>query len=135
LIQSQGISTCFDSIINLTIDTISLNYSFVTPQITNTAYNTNPVTFDNIGTIQQQDLCSVTSVHEIEKEIILLYPNPASEIITFSQPLEDISIYSVDGNIIKRIQGYSDDVDVSDMQNGIYYLMSGECRSKFIIFR
>ena len=60
-----------------------------------------------------------------------LFPNPANESVTVSTDFKDeeirVYIYSADGRRIKQssvtVEGYNFDLDVSELSNGLYYLI------------
>ncbi len=73
----------------------------------------------------------------IDKGKITLYPNPAHNFITIrnlSGSVAQVSIYSVDGCLIKSIPaiGENDKINVADLTNGMYILMLNSIASKFI---
>lgn len=71
--------------------------------------------------------------HEIH-----LYPNPVDQILTItsSEPIDIISIYSIQGKLIKKIINPGTQIDFSDLENGQYLLsihsVSGEFSRRII---
>ncbi|PJC06822.1 MAG: glycosyltrehalose trehalohydrolase [Flavobacteriaceae bacterium CG_4_9_14_0_8_um_filter_34_30] len=67
---------------------------------------------------------SVLNVEEPSIQKITLYPNPATNKIQFSVPLETIQIYDVSGKLIKQFSSYSTSeyVSIEELKNGLYFL-------------
>ena len=63
---------------------------------------------------------------------MVLYPNPVSDVLTIKNASLNgpIQIISISGQIVKTTYGQK--VDVSDLENGIYLLRSGETIKRFI---
>jgi len=61
----------------------------------------------------------------------IIFPNPSSEWVTVSSNFKDqeitYRIYSVDGRLVREdsalVEGFSFDLNVSELSNGLYYLM------------
>ena len=68
-----------------------------------------------------------------EENSISLYPNPAKENITLTAD-EDIFIYNNLGQIVKQINNPKGEttINISDLQNGVYYIKSGNRQQKLI---
>lgn len=57
---------------------------------------------------------------------ITIYPNPATDIVTISNPtaiqLESFLIHDTQGRIVKKSFSTSESIDISSLQNGIYFI-------------
>ena len=61
----------------------------------------------------------------------VIFPNPATERVSISSRFQDqeimVNIYSAEGRLIRRnktrVEGYNFDLNVSDLSNGLYYLV------------
>lgn len=82
-----------------------------------------------------------SSIFENTSATISIFPNPASDQITFqsSQPVQSCAIYSISGTLIEQRTITNSQLDVSDLPNGIYILettISGTIsRTRFVISR
>ena len=74
-----------------------------------------------------------SSIDVVEKNQILVYPNPAKENITLRAD-EDIFIYNNLGQIVKQINNPKGEttISISDLPRGIYYLKTGNKTQKLI---
>ncbi|MEZ5173943.1 MAG: T9SS type A sorting domain-containing protein [Bacteroidia bacterium] len=79
-----------------------------------------PVVLDGIDVgAYMSDLSTLLNAYKSEP---LLYPVPASSVIYFRLPAEDISIYSIDGKLVETSEGRFQSYDVSNLPAGIYLL-------------
>ena len=69
----------------------------------------------------------------VDKESLLLYPNPAKENITL-ETMEDIFIYNSLGQMVRQIPNPKGKttIKISELPKGIYYLKSGDRQQKLI---
>lgn len=69
---------------------------------------------------------TVTSGIEISPKDVLVYPNPATDIIRFSGldgvELESIELYEISGRLVRSYVVSSDQINVSDVNIGMYIL-------------
>ncbi|PKP27127.1 MAG: glycosyltrehalose trehalohydrolase [Bacteroidetes bacterium HGW-Bacteroidetes-2] len=67
---------------------------------------------------------SVLNVEELPIQKITLYPNPATNKIQFSVPLDAIHIYDVTGKLIKEFKNYtaSESVSIEALKSGLYFV-------------
>ena len=72
---------------------------------------------------------------EIENQHLAIYPNPATDVLRILNISENqsVTIYSIDGKVVKRID-VSDEagINVSDLNAGLYIIGVGNEFSKFI---
>ena len=88
-------------------------------------YTTMP-NFPNFRLGKAAQPCTVGVEDEVEKEKVKIYPNPSSNTITLDKgnnSASEIAIYNVDGQLLitQVIQERQTQVNVSFLQNGIYY--------------
>ncbi|MBK9285956.1 MAG: T9SS type A sorting domain-containing protein [Sphingobacteriaceae bacterium] len=75
-----------------------------------------------------------TGIQEITKnKTIHIFPNPANNTISFSEPLNNIIVYNIAGEKIVEINGQSKSLSVQDLEDGIYILQSNNNSMKFIV--
>ncbi|MDY6393364.1 MAG: T9SS type A sorting domain-containing protein [Bacteroidales bacterium] len=69
----------------------------------------------------------------VDKESLLLYPNPAKKSITL-EAMEDIFIYNSLGQMVRQIPNPKGKttISISELPKGIYYLKSGDRQQKLI---
>ena len=65
------------------------------------------------------DFIPVNVFSSIEVDI---YPNPANAYICFSEPLENIQVFSIQGMLIKEYTGTTNKINVKELPTGIYFL-------------
>jgi uncharacterized protein YjdB len=72
------------------------------------------------------DTCLITVAGKVlsvnlDEALFGIYPNPASNIIRFSEPVKTAQLISINGNLIKTVLS-SDHVDVSGFKRGTYII-------------
>lgn len=75
--------------------------------------------------------CSL-SVNDTNKREVMLYPNPAKDLINFSEELSSVKISDVSGKMIKQINTTVKSIDISRFAKGVY-VISGTLRSGEVI--
>lgn len=104
----------------------------------------------NDGTFIQYDTNSFTggayycanatvSVNEVKKNIEMnIYPNPAQDVLTISsnEAINELFIYSIGGSLIKKEMLNNNQIDISSLEKGMYFLLinseNGVYKEKFI---
>lgn len=119
--NNQGISSSVDNIIILPDGKILISGVFI-------LYN--GVTVGRIARILSGT--TTLDVPESYKNSFVIYPNPASSIINFSQDLTEIAVYDMLGKK-RNIPHTSDSADISALPNGIYILKGLENNNKTIV--
>ena len=79
-----------------------------------------------------------TKIEETISDAIAIYPNPATDIVNIvSQNDSELSIYNATGKEIKRISTTQSNttIDISDLPNGIYFVVVDGCAKKLTIAR
>ena len=76
----------------------------------------------DIGAYEFQHNTDTAAVKELKKDIIIIYPNPSSQIInvTASDKIIEISIYSLAGQLLIKKRD-SKDINISLLNSGIYF--------------
>lgn len=72
---------------------------------------------------------------EIENQHLTIYPNPATDVLKIlnTSEYQSVTIYSIDGKVVKRIEVSNEaDINVSDLNAGLYIIGVGNEFSKFI---
>ena len=72
---------------------------------------------------------------EIENQHLAIYPNPVSDVLKIINTSENqsVTIYSIDGKVVKRIEVSEEaEINVSDLNAGLYIIGVGNEFSKFI---
>lgn len=119
--NNQGISSSVDNILVLPDGKVLISGVFI-------LYN--GVTVGRIARI----LSGTTTLDmpESYKNSFVIYPNPASSTINFSQDLTEIAVYDMLGEK-RNIPHTSDSADISALPNGIYILKGLENNNKTIV--
>ena len=86
--------------------------------------------FNNIT----EDCTSVGIEDIVNESSIEVYPNPAKEKLTIKAENE-VSIFNNNGQLIKVIKNIrgTKEIDISDLQSGIYYIKTGDVTKKLIV--
>lgn len=87
--------------------------------------------------VKKQHLSSILATNPLQSGL-LVYPNPCSGFfkIRLSEDNEPIIVYDILGRVVRSIpydRSTEEEVDVSALPEGIYYLRSGETTQKLII--
>ena len=108
------------------------NTVLIVPCETKTAYEST-YGWRNFSNIVED--CGNTGIEGIVTEnSIEVYPNPAKEKLTIKAENE-ISIFNNKGQIVKVIKNIkgTKEIDISDLQSGIYYIKTGDVTKKLIV--
>ncbi|MBR1774799.1 MAG: T9SS type A sorting domain-containing protein [Bacteroidales bacterium] len=82
-----------------------------------------------------QEDCNLSGIEQIaSNNTINIYPNPASDFISV-QTQGDVSITNSLGQIVKFIKNLkqSDKIDISDLENRIYFVNAGRKITKLVV--
>ncbi len=63
---------------------------------------------------------------------ITSFPNPATDVVTFSQELSNVSVFDMKGNVIATFSN-TKSINVSNYQAGLYYISSTEYTTKVVV--
>ena len=66
------------------------------------------------------------------KSAVSVYPNPASEKVSFSKSLTDVTVFNALGNVIETA-ATSAGLNVSNYNAGIYFIKSAEGTTQFVV--
>lgn len=112
----------------------SSNYGTTMPQLAinggGTLYfRVQPYTSNAIGTYQLHitiQRSPIVGIEEQDECDLLVYPNPTTDILHWSssqtESIQKVEILTIDGKLAKRIDNYCDEIDVSDLSTGTYFL-------------
>lgn len=64
---------------------------------------------------------------------LLIYPNPANDIVKFSKPIKDIKVYNVYGQQVISISEKTDNISTKELADGIYLIQMGGTIHKIIV--
>ncbi|SDJ63454.1 T9SS type A sorting domain-containing protein [Flavobacterium noncentrifugens] len=92
--------------------------------------NHNPIDddTDNNGTPDylQLGVALGTNGFNIAKNSIAIFPNPASDVLNIenksSEAITNVSVYSINGVLVKEAKNAMDKISVSDLQTGVYFV-------------
>ncbi len=73
----------------------------------------------------------VTPSSEVKNSF--LFPNPTSEVISFSKMLSGVEVYDVFGKLLVSEKGIVNAISVKDFPDGIYFARSGNSVEKFVV--
>lgn len=69
---------------------------------------------------------------EIDRQTLSISPIPASDQITVSGSSNNLKIISTAGTLIKEVKADIEQVDISALESGVYYLISGDLVTRFV---
>lgn len=74
------------------------------------------------------------AIAEIQEAFNLIYPNPAKDFIYIKSltPISEVQIFDVYGNLIANEKLQGEKVDVSNLENGIYFILENDRVSRFV---
>jgi len=64
----------------------------------------------------------ILSVEDFKIHELIAYPNPTSDILNINLQAKKIEVYDISGKILKTYYDIEDSIDLSDIQNGIYFV-------------
>jgi CubicO group peptidase (beta-lactamase class C family) len=80
--------------------------------------------------------CEITSVNNVDKEELIIYPNPSSDFITIKINSKNYTgkyeLINLTGKIILK-NNYTNKIDLSEIEPGIYYLKTAFGSKKILI--
>lgn len=69
------------------------------------------------------ELCIISNTNsEIDKTNYQIYPNPTNKYLNFATIVDEISIYSLDGQLIEKYIELNNRIDISHIPNGLYII-------------
>ena len=89
----------------------------------------------NLSELRKAYFTITDNVDEVGNQQLTVYPNPANDVLKIRNISDNqtVTIYSVDGKIIKKIEVSDEtEINVSDLQPGLYIIGVGNEFSKFI---
>lgn len=75
--------------------------------------------------------CDVLSTSEVNKKNFRVYPNPVKNTLFFSEDLQNIEVYSIDGKLLKR-SAKGNRIDIPELLKGIYILKATDLTGNLI---
>ena len=94
----------------------------------------NPYPYD-LASIKKAYFSTWDNSQEIENQQFNIYPNPANDVlhIVGTQDHASVNVFSIDGKIVKKIEiDDNAEINISDLQPGLYIIGVGNEFSKFI---
>jgi len=72
----------------------------------------------------EYDFCGPTASSDLDKNEVVIYPNPASDYINLmsTDDIENLVITNMDGNVLIHTNGNQNQLDISTLVSGIYNL-------------
>ena len=89
----------------------------------------------NLSEIRKAYFTAPQDVNEIENQQFSIYPNPAKDVLRINNisDNQEVRIYSINGAIIKKsVVSENAEINISDLNAGIYIIGVGNEFSKFI---
>lgn len=87
----------------------------------------------NIDWIEFKEAEPNTGTSFVETKKVMLYPNPAHDVVYSNSPLNNAIIYSLDGQVIKKWSTSTSTFNLSEVAAGSYFLSSDEVKTKIIL--
>lgn len=89
----------------------------------------------NLSELRKAYFTIIDKVDEVDNQQFSVYPNPTNDVLKIRNISDNqsVTIYSVDGKILKKIEVSDEaEINVSDLQPGLYIIGVGNEYSKFI---
>jgi beta-mannanase len=80
--------------------------------------------------------CMPTSINEnasVSEKAFVIFPNPTSGVLNFSEPLQYIEVLDVYGQLLLKKNEKTSEILVGNYKDGIYFIKSNKGLTKFII--
>jgi hypothetical protein len=77
-----------------------------------------------------------TSINEnasVSEKAFVIFPNPTSGVLNFSEPLQYIEVLDVYGQLLLKKNEKTSEILVGNYKDGIYFIKSNKGLTKFII--
>ena len=106
-------------------------------------YSDTQLFLDNNGTTVSYNLSELRkayfstndNINDIDNQQLAIYPNPAKDVLRIANIADDqeVTIYSINGAVIKRvIVSEDDEINISELRPGMYVVSAGNMFSKFV---
>ena len=89
----------------------------------------------NLSELRKAYFTTFDNTNEIDNQQLAIYPNPAKDVLRIANIADnqEVTIYSINGAVIKRvIVSEDDEVNISELRPGMYIVSAGNMFSKFI---
>ncbi len=132
--DAAGSTGCFENDI-LTVETSPVtDEETIFPIITSNATWLNANATVGSGCIATT-LCSTVGLEEIAagQQNLSVYPNPANDFITLSQPVQLMEIINIFGEIVFSVTGPVTTVSIRELSDGIYFIRTPASIAKLIV--
>ena len=89
----------------------------------------------NLSELRKAYFTTFDNTNEIDNQQLAIYPNPAKDVLRIANIADDqeVTIYSINGAVIKRvIVSEDDEINISELRPGMYVVSAGNMFSKFI---
>lgn len=89
----------------------------------------------NLSELRKAYFTTFDNTNEIDNQQLAIYPNPAKDVLRIANIADnqEVTIYSINGAVIKRvIVSEDDEVNISELRPGMYIVSAGNMFPKFI---
>jgi len=89
----------------------------------------------NLSELRKAYFTAPQDVEEVDNQQLTIYPNPAKDVLRINNLTDNqlVTIYSINGAVVKKIIASGDtEIDISNLNAGIYIIGVGNEFSKFI---
>jgi hypothetical protein len=69
----------------------------------------------------------------LNNSVFQLFPNPADNVLHFSEPLKNIEVFNSSGQKVISKMECLDNISVEQLTPGIYFIKSDKLLAKFIV--
>lgn len=92
------------------------------------------VSYD-LSDLRKAFFATIDNDDEIDHQQLAIYPNPATDVLKINNTsdYQTVTIYSIDGKVVKRVEvSDEDEINVSNLNAGLYIIGVGNEFAKFI---
>ena len=75
----------------------------------------------------------ISRLATVSEKAFVIFPNPTSGVLNFSEPLQYIEVLDVYGQLLLKKNEKTSEILVGNYKDGIYFIKSNKGLTKFII--
>ena len=88
------------------------------------------------SSVDYNNCSNIVSIEAVFNENLYIYPNPVSDILLLSKPIEEYYIYDLAGSVLAHKNIYTKDIDISYLPKGVFYIkLQNKSNFKFLKFQ
>ncbi|MEO5642998.1 MAG: T9SS type A sorting domain-containing protein [Bacteroidia bacterium] len=132
--DASGSTGCYENDVLTIVTSPATDEATILPIVTSNLLWSNANAAVSSGCIATT-LCLTVGLEETvnNAELFSLYPNPATDQISFSEVLDGAEVFTVFGEVVVSMNGMIRDISVSNLADGIYFIRSAGHVQRFVV--